>query len=169
MSIENVKKLELAMEKSCNCDKFLPIDQLTEDNVQRLIDEGMRLEKEAFATKDMDVLHRAFDYFMEEKDDDALMNGGCETLESEIFQNFSMEQIIEALHKKFSALVANNEMRAEHFAGACISHGYLKEFREIFNSTHTPSYNDFLSELEDWIGEDYPKEISILREDMKKW
>ncbi|MDR2158051.1 MAG: hypothetical protein LBO02_01900 [Holosporaceae bacterium] len=39
---------------------------------------------------------------------------------------------------------------------------FRKEVREIFNSIRTPSYNDFLLELDYWIGEYYPKEISIL-------
>jgi hypothetical protein len=77
-----------------------------------------------------------------------------------------MEHIIDALREKFSSLVANNEMRAENFAGACISQGYFEEFRDIFNSTHTSLYYEFLRELTNWIGKDYPKEITILREDM---
>jgi hypothetical protein len=79
-----------------------------------------------------------------------------------------MENIFDALQEKFSSLVTNNEMRAEHFAGACISQVYFEEFRDIFNSTHTSLYYQFLRELTNWIGEDYPKEIAILREDMEE-
>ena len=106
MSIENIRKLERGMDMSCNCEKYVATEEeLTSERVQRLINEGLALEEEAMKTGDIDVLGRAFDYFLEEEDDIALSNGGCERLETDIWDNFSEEQIIRVFGEKFDDLL----------------------------------------------------------------
>lgn len=169
MSIENVKKLELGMDKSCNCEKFVPAEQLTPEIEQQLINEGIRLEEEAFATKDVDVLNRAIDYFLEEPNNIGLENGGCESLLNDIFNNFTVEQIIEVLYKKFDILLEKNESRAEDFFISLINTGYFEGFRDIFNKTRSSKSESFLKSFAKYYAEDYPEEIAILREDMETW
>lgn len=162
------------MKKECEeklklCKKLLFDSQTIgpSEEAEKMFDEGYALMQELIQTRDTNVLSALMELFYSK--DIEINTGICETLESEIFQNYTMEQVIEALYKKFPELVANNEMRAEHFAGACISRGYFEEFRNVFNSTHTFHYENFFAELSEWIGEDYPEEISILRKDMEAW
>ena len=118
MSIENVKKLELGMDMSCNCEKFIDKrETLTSVRIQQLIDRGIDLEEEAMQSGDIDVLERAFDYFFDEENDEALMCGGCESLENDIFQYFTYDQILCVLKTKMSKLIETNVIRAKHFAG----------------------------------------------------
>lgn len=167
MSIENVKKLELGMDMSCNCEKYIASENLSDEIIQQLIDKGGKLEEEAMSSGDEDVLERAFDYFLEEENDIALNNGGCESLENEIFQYFTFEQIAGVLNHKLSKLIELNISRAKHFAGACISHGYLEEFRDVLKAVSSKKLkNSLIEECDKWIGEDYPDEIAILRKDI---
>ena len=174
MSIENVKKLELGIDMSCNCEKYFSKENISKEEEQILIDslikKGGILEEEAMSSGDTDVLDRAFDYFFEEENDIALMSGGCESLESEIFQYFSMDQILLVLKEKLEKLIIFNVDRAKHFAGACISQGYFENFRNIFNNLNSIEARMLLfKECNKWIGEDYPQEIEILKQDMEKW
>jgi hypothetical protein len=154
------KKLELTKKLLHDSQNVGPSEE-----AEKMFDDGHALMEELVQTKDTEVLCELMDLFNEELD----LTGVCETLESEIFQNFTMEQIIEVLYKKLFTLVANNEMRAVGFAGACLNTGYFRDFRNIFNSAKSPNSEDFLNEFEKWYDEDYPKEIAILREDLKKW
>ena len=170
MSIENVKKLELGMDMSCNCEKYVKSkEELTNERVQQLINEGAGLEEEAMQSGDIDVLERAFDYFLEEEDDVALSNGGCESLMSDIWRYYSVDQIIKALSLKFEQLLDMNIMRSVQFFGYCMNAGHFKEMRKIFNTTKSSKSKEFLDEFDDWYKEDYPKEIEILQKDMQSW
>ena len=164
MSIDNVKRLENAMNKLCHWDK-----RMSDEDNQKIVNEGGRLLDEVSAENDVDVLGRMFDFLIIEKQDDVLMCGIGETLENGIFNNFTMEQIIEVLYKKFSMLIINNTMRAEAFAEACFNTGNFDNFRDIFNKTKSSKSAEFLDEFEETYGKDFPKEIAVLREDMKKW
>jgi hypothetical protein len=159
MSIENVKKLELAIKKL-----GFYSENLSDKENQKIIDEGGALLDEVSATNDIDVLCRTFDFFTEENE-----NGICETLQSEIYQYYDIEQIINVFCKKFFQLVANNEMRAVQFAGACLKTGNFEKFRKIFDNTKFPHAKSFLNRFNKWYAEYYPEEIAILRADMEKW
>ncbi len=168
MSIENVKKLELGIDKMCNCEKYIFSDNITRKMMQPVIDEGSDLEEEAMQSGDIDVLERAIDYFFEESVDNGLGNGICESLESDIFQYFEWNQILLVLEEKLEKLIVFNIDRAKHFAGACFSQGYFEEFRNIFNKiTSVDKKNLLLNECNRWIGKDYPKEIEALRKDIQ--
>ena len=164
MSIENIKKLETAVQKLCHWD-----DDMTDEENLEILRAGGKLLDEISKLRDPDILNRMFDFFEEESADNALGNGVCETLGSQIDSNFSMEQVIEALDKKFSKLVVHNEMRAVQFAGACLNTGNFIKFQEIFNKTKSPNSENFLNRFTRWYIKKYPEEIAILREDMKKW
>ncbi len=138
--------------------------------MQPVIDEGSDLEEEAMQSGDIDVLKRAFDYFLEESVDNGLGNGVCESLEGDIYQYFEWDQILSALEEKLEKLIVFNIDRAKHFAGACFSQGHFEEFRNIFNKIDSISKKELLlNECNKWIGEDYPREIEILRKDMQDW
>ena len=105
MSIENIKKLELGIDKICHHEKkYLPMTEATREMMQPLIDEGLRLKEEAIKSGEMDILSRTFDYFLEETPDNGLGNGVCESLERAIFEYFSWEQIFLVLKIKFIKL-----------------------------------------------------------------
>ncbi len=170
MSMENVKKLELGMDMSGNCEKYVTKKgELTRERVQQLINEGLALEEEAMQSGDIDVLERAFDYFLKEEDDIALSNGGCETLMDDIFRYFTMDQVLSVMCKRLDKLIKFNLSRAVQFVGACLNTGNFEEVRNIFNTTKSSKSKGFLDEFEDWYKEDYPKEIEILRKDMQDW
>jgi hypothetical protein len=97
------------------------------------------------------------------------LTGVCESLQSQIYQYHTIEQIIEALNRRFLTLIANNKMRTVLFAEVCLNTSNFDKFRDIFNDAKSPDSEKFLEEFSDWYGEDYSKEISILREDMKRW
>lgn len=125
---------------------------------------GHNLMEELVITKSADVLCGLFDLFTEENE-----NGVCETLENQIFQNFTMEQIIEALYKKFPILLINNKMRAEAFAEACMNTNNFDKFRDIFNKAKSSESRVFIDKFRESYGKDFSEEISILMEDMKNW
>lgn len=167
MSIENVKKLELGIRKAVFCDGIYDIFSRSER--QMLIDEGMDLEEEALKSGDDDVLDRAFEYFLEESVDNGLGNGVCETMEGEIWQYFTPEQILRVFEVKIKDLIDKNMTRCEHFIGGLIAHGCFEEVRTVFHTLDVEYMNELLINLDDWIGDEFPNEIALLREDMKKW
>jgi hypothetical protein len=107
MSIENVKKLETAVNKLCHWDEAMS----NEEN-QKIVNEGCGLLDEVALINDIDVLDRILGYFMEERNDIALDNGVCETIETTIFQYFSVKQLSNVLHPKLFLLVIKNKDRA---------------------------------------------------------
>ena len=47
--------------------------------------------------------------------------------------------------------------------------GMFDAFRGMFNSTLVANSSTFVDRLDKWCGDDFPNEIALLREDMKKW
>lgn len=163
MSTENVKKLELGMDMSCNCEKYVTKkDELTNERIQQLINAGLALEEEAMQSGDIDVLERSFDYFFEEEEDIALSNGGCERLETDIFQYFGWDQIFEILKKKISKLVEYNFDRAINFACSCD----IEDIKELIQEIPSSKVKGFLIELKDSCREDLSEDVKILLKDM---
>ncbi len=160
MSTENVKKLELGINMSCGLKEFEKIDNLSE--VQKLLTDGCTLEDEAMQSGDVDVLERAFDYFLEESADNGLGNGGCESLESEIFQYFSWDQIFKILKLKLSKLIELNIDRALNFACAC----NIKEIEELACTLPLAEANAFLVELKNSCREDLADQIKNLQKEL---
>lgn len=165
--MENVKKLELGIRKAAFGDGVSEISSRQER--QMIIDEGMDLEEEALMSGDDDVLDRAFEYFLEESVDNGLGNGVCETMEGEIWQYFTPEQILIVFEKKYRQLVEQNMSRACNTAIALVNTGYFNEFRRIFNQQKVKNSEILVADLEKFVDDEFKKEISLLREDMKKW
>ena len=164
MSTENVKKLELGIDKIYNCEKYLSAESITREMMQPLIDEGIDLVEKTISSGEMDVLNRAFDFFNEEYE-----NGICETLMSFIWQYYSINQIMDVLNHKFNQLINNNLMRSVQFFGYCLNAGRFDDMRRLFNTVQAERSTEFLEEFIDWYEEDYPQEIEILKQDMEKW
>jgi hypothetical protein len=159
MKQEYKEKLKL-VKKMLHESLYVESDELGE----KMFDDGYNLMKELVITKDINVLSGLFDLFTEENE-----NGICESLQSQVYQHYTMEKVISALYEKFSTLIVNNEMRAVQFAGACLNTSNFEKFRDIFNQSKSDNSESFLHEFTEWYGEDYPEEIAVLREDMKKW
>ncbi len=160
MSIENVEKLELGIGKAAFGEGLS--EDATRDEMQQAIDEGMALEEEAMQSGDIDVLKRAFDYFLEESVDNGLGNGVCESLENDIYQYFKWDQIFEILKKKISKLVEYNFDRAINFACSCDIEG----IKELIQEIPTSKVKGFLIELKDSCREDLSEDVKILLKDM---
>ena len=167
MSTENVKKLEIGINKAAFGEGLS--ENANRDEMQLAIDEGMALEEEAMRSGDIDVLERAFDYFLEESPDNGLGNGVCETLMDDIFRYFTMDQVLNAIYNRLDKLIKFNISRAVQFVGAGLNTRNFEKVRKIFNTTKSSKSKEFLDEFEDWYKEDYPKEIEILRKDMQDW
>ena len=163
MTQEYEEKLKLAIGKLCHWDKAL-----SDDENQRIVDEGFYLLKEVAATKDNDVLYEMFDVFNDEDQDDALANGVCETLENEIYRNFDLDQIISVLYKKFDSLIASNVDRAVYFSESILSARLFEDFRKMFNTVKAKKSSEFLDRFHRCYPE-FEENIFILRRDMAKW
>jgi hypothetical protein len=129
------------------------------------------------ATKDQEVLEHLFDFFDEEFDCE--INEVCETLQSMIGENFTLDQMIKAFYEKLDSF-------AEKYLGKCvemsmccvrnrqINDGHWDRFREMFNtvkSKHSKAIVERLKALAlkyDW-EEDSKQMVYALEEDMKKW
>lgn len=169
MSVKNVKKLELGIELSCHFDRLISKEKTTEKNIQEFINVGGFLEEEALASGDFDVLERVLDYFLEEYSDAALMNGGCESLDNDIWMYFSSEQITKAFEIKYNQLLDKNMLRASTIAIGIVNTGNFEGLRRIFNYNKHVNSEELVVDLEKWVDEEYEGQIKLLREDMKKW
>lgn len=163
MSTENVKKLELGIKKAAFGEGMS--ENASNEELQILVNEGMDLVEKAISSGEMDVLERAFDYFLEESPDNGLGNGVCESLESEIFQYFSWDQIFNVLKLKLSKLIELNIDRAIGFACACD----IKEVEELMRTLPLAEANVFIAKLKDSCREDLANQITDLQEEMKSW
>lgn len=156
MSSDNVKKLQLGISKAA-FGEGIP-ENASDEELQQLIDEGMKLEEEALKSGDIDVLTRAFDYFLEESVDNGLGNGVCESLENDIFRYYQMDQIINVLKSKLSRLIELNIERAAHFVGACD----IEEVKELIQTLPVPLATTFLIELKDSCRKELAGQIASL-------
>jgi hypothetical protein len=119
---------------------------------------------EAAQSKNMDVLLQLIDFFDDTVD---LKYGGVlESLES-IVRSFYSDQILEAFYKKFDSFMKKNLLRCIHISWSLMCENFEK-FRKMFNTVKSKHSNNFLDQLYEFTPEG-KKEISILRDDMKKW
>ena len=160
MKQEYIEKLQLAK-------RLLAWDtSFTEEELCKNVDKGCDLLEELVKVNDLDILTELLEFFTDENED---YGGVCERLLNDIWDNYTTEQIIEALSKKFDYLVDNNITRAVQFVGYSMNLGHFNDVRRIFNTTKTQHSTKFLDQFQKWYMKDYPHEISLLREDMKKW
>jgi hypothetical protein len=145
---------------------FINYDDIPDDDFyRRRLEFDDHLEVLA-ATKDTEVLEHLLDFFDEEFDCE--VNEACEHLKAEIGANFTLDQIIEALYKKFDSF-------AENYLGMCVQISWhmfsdenFEEFREMFSAVKSQHSEKFLQKMYDWAPES-TNYADLLRNDMKKW
>ena len=119
-------------------------------------------------TKDQEVLEHLLDFFV--KDFDLNVGGVCETLETDIGDNFSLDQILKAFYKKYNFLANNNLNRCVQFSMWFIWHNKFEGFRRMFNTVKPELAEKIIGGMANWDDDhEYDRELNILREDMKTW
>jgi hypothetical protein len=123
-----------------------------------------------------EVLEHLLDFSDEEFDCE--VNEACEILQSVIGSNFTLDQMIEALYKKFDAFAGNYLSMCAEMSMWCICNrqiddGHWDRFRDMFNAVKSQHSKKFLEELKTWFTDTWSDEernmVYILEEDMKKW
>lgn len=157
MKQEYKDKLELAK-------KLLHDSQHIEPNetARKIFWEGHSLMEELVKIPDTEVLCGLFDLFTKENE-----NGVCETLINDIFNNFTVEQIIPVLYKKLNQLVELNMDRAVYMVGCCFDD--IQELKKLVETLPPQKADELLERLENWYNEPFSNEVTILRKDMKAW
>ena len=149
--------------------KYLSWDEgLDEKTFNKYADDGFDIMRSLAKTKDVEVLSELLDLFNKKTE---WYGGVCETLDNDIWDNYSPEQIIYALKMgKFRFLLENELLRACTMSIAIINTGYWKELRKIFNEQRSEKSENFVKDLYRWGSEGNYKEYAlILENDMKKW
>lgn len=143
--------------------KDIPDENLHEECMKNFVDLTPLLS----ASKDDDVLVEILTFFEEEFDYE--FEGVCEDLKSQIGINFTLDQLLQALYKKFDYLATHNVSRLVQFSFWFFANDMFAEFREMFNIIKSNQAKKYLDELDDWSEDDFEDERALLREDMKKW
>lgn len=130
---------------------------------------NMRLHIDAVnrlcSTKDQEVLESLLDFFTKENEQ---YGGVCENLESDITDNFSIDQVLQVFYKKYNFLANNDLDRCIHFSMWFLWGDKFDEFREMFNTVRPELADKLLAEMLSWDTE-YAEHINLLRDDMKSW
>lgn len=163
MKQEYVGKLALTKE-------YLSWDEdLDDETFDKHADDGFDMMRELVKTKDTDVLAELLELFNKKTE---WYGGVCETLQNDIETNFTVDQIIEAVSKKFDYLIENDLNRFANFSQNFFCYEMpeaFKDFRAMFNRVKPKEATKYIDAIEEWVGNYFPKEIALLREDMKNW
>ena len=116
-------------------------------------------------TKDVNVLFELLDFFNEENKN---IGGILEDLKSQIGDNFSLKQILEAFYGKFDSLIKNDIETAVEMSMWFWESDEFDEFRKMFNTVKSEKSEDFLDEFVSWFP-NLEEGVNILRDDMQKW
>ena len=154
------EKLNIAKEN------LVYIDELSDEECEQRFWKAHGLVDELIKTKDSEVLECLLEFFNEENEE---YGGFCEHLKSQIGANFTLDQLLNALYKKFDYLIENDVSKLVQFSFWFFSSNMFESFRNMFNQIHSVNSEKYLNELDDWSENDYIIERKILREDMKKW
>jgi hypothetical protein len=145
---------------------FVHYDDIPDDDFyRRRLEFDDHLEALA-ATKDTEVLEHLLDFFNEEFDCE--VDEACERLKAEIGSNFTLDQIIEALYKKFDSFAGNYLGMCVQISWHMFSDENFEKIRKVFNVVKSQHSEKFLQKMYDWAPENM-NYIDILRNDMKKW
>ena len=159
------QKMKIEMVK-----KYLSWDEsLDDETFNQYADDGFDIMRDLVKTKDVEVLAELLELFNKKTE---WYGGVCETLMNDIWNNYTAEQIIDAIEQKFDYLVEHDLWRFACLCNILFHKESFDKLRDMFNKIKSPKSNEFLDELEKWIDNDYevgPEGISLLREDMKKW
>ena len=123
--------------------------------------------EELVATKNTEVLCLLMNLFNKTNE-----NGVCETLMNDIWNNYTADQIIEAISVKFDYLIKNDLSRFACLCNILFNQEDFVKFRKMFNKIKSNNSDKFLDELSKWIDSDYEvglEGIALLREDVRKW
>ncbi len=141
-------------------------DELSIEENEKCFDVAYDNLNELVETKDQEVLESLLEFFCEDHED---YGGICEHLKSQIDYNFTLDQLMQAFYKKFDYLVKNDLEMAYEMSSWFLYSNMFNEFREMFNTVKSADSNVFIDRLDKWCGDEFPEEIVLLREDMKKW
>ena len=125
-----------------------------------------QINEELVQIDDVNVLAVLLEFFNDENED---YGGVCETLMNDIWDNYSAEQIIEAVSQKFDYLVENDLSRFACLTSILLNEEDFEKFRAMFNEIKSKNSDKYLESLYKLCSDNYPSEINLLREDMKKW
>ena len=118
-------------------------------------------------TKDQEVLENLLDFFNKENE---RYGGICERLQNEISDNFSLDQILQALSKKVNTLSKNDFDVCAEMCMWFIWHNKFEEFRQMFNTVKPELAEKIIDGMANWDDDhEYDRELNTLREDMKTW
>lgn len=141
--------------------------ELSDEELDEKFDLGFDMMEEIARSKDVESLPDLLELFTARNEE---FGGVCERLENDIYENFTMEQIVYAIGKKFEYLIENNLDRLAGITIAVVNTGYFEMLRELLNKKRfvsTEIYIDALTKFKNHILDQ--KYADILREDMKKW
>ena len=141
-------------------------DDLSIEENEKCFDIAYDTLNELIKTKDSEVLEYLLEFFCEDHED---YGGICEHLKSQIGANFTLDQLLNALYKKFDYLIENDIEMAYEMSSWFLYYKRFEDFRQMFNTVKSKQSEIFINRLDKWCGDDFPNEIAILREDMKKW
>ena len=142
---------------------------LPSDELDANVDKGCDLLDELVTIKDVDVLTELLEFFTDANED---YGGVCETLMNDIWNNYTADQIIEAISVKFDYLIKNDLSRFACLCNILFNQEDFVKFRKMFNKIKSNNSDKFLDELSKWIDSDYEvglEGIALLREDVRKW
>ncbi len=160
MRKEYKDKINLAT-KMLILNRSLPIDEL-----EKRFNVAYAITDELSETRDSEILEKLLEFFNKENE---MYGGFCENLKSQICINFTLDQLMQAFYKKFDYLVKNDLEMSYEMSSWFLYSDMFNEFREMFNTVKSADSNVFIDRLDKWCGDEFPDEIALLREDMKKW
>jgi len=150
--------------------KYLSWDEgLDEKTFNKYADDGFDIMRSLAKTKDVEVLSELLDLFNKKTE---WYGGVCETLMNDIWNNYTADQIIEAISVKFDYLIKNDLSRFACLCNILFNQEDFVKFRKMFNKIKSNNSDKFLDELSKWIDSDYEvglEGIALLREDVRKW
>lgn len=143
--------------------------ELTEEELDKNFDEGFDLMREIAKSQNTKLLPDLLELFTDRNED---YGGVCETLMNDIWNNYTADQIIEAISVKFDYLIKNDLSRFACLCNILFNQEDFVKFRKMFNKIKSNNSDKFLDELSKWIDSDYEvglEGIALLREDVRKW
>ena len=161
MKKEYLDKIELA-KKCLKWDDTIPSEIAGKNG-----DIAYNTIEELCRTKDNEVLVKLLDFFNKENDE---WGGFTERLQNEISDNFSLDQILQALSKKVNTLSKNDFDVCAEMCMWFIWHNKFEEFRQMFNTVKPELAEKIIDGMANWDDDhEYDRELNTLREDMKTW
>lgn len=142
---------------------------LSDEELDKNFDIGSNLTRCIVKSKNTEALPDLLELFTDRNED---FGGVCETLQNDIESNYTVKQIIKAVSHKFNYLIENDLDRFANLSQNFLRHDVPEafiDFRSMFNKLKPQRADDYVDAVDEWVGKYFPKEISLPREDIKKW